>query len=122
MKEHWTRMLSRLPPHTQDRVNAQRNRELRSRVMVGIPANIFQVIVLATSTNAFLGIRCALQGGHVATRIHGSHEDGLELRDRRTNIQVKHGRHTQDACRHTPQIHAERMTLSCGVCFGQNEF
>jgi hypothetical protein len=49
------------------------------RVMVHIFADIFQIIVLSTGTNALLSVGCAFQFSKVRIGIHGSQEDGFVL-------------------------------------------
>ena len=47
--------------------------------MVNILANIIQIIVLAPSPDALLGVDSSLPLGHVTVGIHSANKDGLEL-------------------------------------------
>ena len=47
--------------------------------MVDILANIIQVVVLSSSTNAFLTVHSPFPLGHVAGRVDRADKDGLEL-------------------------------------------
>ena len=47
--------------------------------MVNILANIIQIIMLSSCSNALLGVDSSLPLGHVTVRVNCAHEDGLEL-------------------------------------------
>jgi hypothetical protein len=48
-------------------------------MMIRIVTNVFEIVVFATCTNAFLSVDSTLQRGKFARRIYCLQEDGLEL-------------------------------------------
>lgn len=52
---------------------------LKECMMICVLADVIQVVVLSTSTDALLCVACTLQFAQFAVGIHCSEEDGLEL-------------------------------------------
>ncbi len=55
------------------------SKHFKEGVVVHVLANIVQIVVFATGTDAFLGVCCSLQLGHVAIGIGNAKKNGLEL-------------------------------------------
>ena len=49
--------------------------------MVHVFTHIVQIVVLASRTDTFLAIHCPFHAAHVAVRVHGALENGLELEE-----------------------------------------
>jgi hypothetical protein len=55
-------------------------------VMVNILSNIIQIIMLATSSNTFLGVNSSYPLGHITTGVNSTQENGLKLHQKNNKI------------------------------------
>lgn len=56
--------------------------------MVHILPNIIQVIMLATSSDAFLGVNSSYPFGHITIGVNSTQENGLKLHHKNNNIKI----------------------------------
>jgi hypothetical protein len=63
------------------------SQHLKECVMVYILSNIIQVIMLATSSDAFLGVNSSYPFGHITIWVNSTQENGLKLHHK-NNIKI----------------------------------